>query len=64
MLDVRQALEFLGIEEILPEHRDLLMPLIAKTEADRQRLLLRDGFATLIADSARYALDLKNRNQA
>ena len=52
MLDVAQALEILGIEEILPEHRDLLLPLIAKTEADRQRLLLRDGFATLVAGLA------------
>src|SRR2546426_4088031 len=58
MLDVAQALEILGIEEILPEHRDLLLPLIAKTEADRQRLLLRDGFATLVADSLRYRLEL------
>ena len=54
MLDVAQALEILGIEEILPEHRDLLLPLIAKTEADRQRLLLRDGFASLVADSLQY----------
>ena len=58
MLDVAQALEILGIEEILPEHRDLLLPLIAKTEADRQRLLLRDGFATLVADSLQYRLEL------
>src|SRR6058998_3858847 len=58
MLDVAQALEILGIEEILPEHRDLLLPLIAKTEADRQRLLLRDGFATLVADSLQYRPEL------
>ncbi len=58
MLDVAEALEILGIEEILPEHRDLLLPLIAKTEADRQRLLLRDGFATPVADSLQYRLEL------
>src|SRR5947207_7657889 len=58
MLDVAQALEILGIEEISPEHRDLLLPLIAKTEADRQRLLLRDGFATLVADSLQYRFEL------
>ena len=58
MLDVAQALEILGIEEISSEHRDLLLPLIAKTEADRQRLLLRDGFATLVADSLQYRLEL------
>ena len=57
MLDVAQALEILGIDEILPEHRDLLLPLIAKTEADRQRLLLRDGFATLVADSLQYRFE-------
>jgi MoxR-like ATPase len=58
MLDVAHALVLLGIDEILPEHRDLLLPLIAKTEADRQRLLLRDGFATLVADSRRYGAEL------
>jgi hypothetical protein len=60
MLDVAQALEILGIGEIRPEHRDLLMPLIAKTESDRQRLLLRDGFASLVADSLQYRFDLGN----
>lgn len=54
MLDIAKALEILGIEEIAPEHRDLLLPMLAKTEADRQRLLLRDGFAALVADSLRY----------
>jgi MoxR-like ATPase len=58
MLDVAQALEIFGIEQILPEHRDLLLPLLAKTEADRQRLLLRDGFATLVADSLQYQSEL------
>jgi MoxR-like ATPase len=58
MLDVAQALEILGIDRILPEHRNLLLPLIAKTEADRQRLLLRDGFATLVADSLQYQSEL------
>jgi hypothetical protein len=57
MLDVAHALEILGIEEIQPEHRDLLLPLIAKTEADRQRLLMRDGFATLVTDSLQYRFE-------
>ena len=55
-----KRLEIFGIEQILPEHRELLLPLLAKTEADRQRLLLRDGFATLVADSLRYQSELKN----
>src|SRR5207237_6526245 len=57
MLDVARALEILGIGEILPEHRDLLLPLIAKTEADRQRLLMRDGFAPLAAHARQYGVD-------
>src|SRR5262249_32769759 len=60
MLDVAQALRIFRIEKILAEHRELLLPLLAKTESDRQRLLLRDGFATLIADSLQYQTDLQN----
>ena len=60
MLDVAQALDIFGIDQILPEHRELLLPLLAKTEADRQRLLLRDGFATLVADSLQYQSELRN----
>ena len=51
MLDLKEALEVLGLSEILPEHRDVLLPLLAKTEADRGRLLLREGFESLIVDS-------------
>jgi len=34
--------------------RDILLPLLAKTEADRKKLLLRDGFASLIYDAQQY----------
>src|SRR5438094_7740263 len=36
MLDVTRAMEILGITEVRPEHRDVLLPLIVKTESDRQ----------------------------
>ena len=58
MLDLAQALEILGVEEISHEQRDLLLPLLAKTEADRKRLLLRSGFEGLVADSKRYRDEL------
>ena len=58
MLDLAQALEILGVEEISHEQRDLLLPLLAKTEADRKRLLLRAGFEGLVADSKRYRDEL------
>jgi MoxR-like ATPase len=54
MLDLVQALEILGLKEVLPEQRDVLLPLLAKTEGDRGRLLLREGFEGLIVDSNVY----------
>lgn len=54
MLDLAEALEIMGTDEISHEHRDLLLPLLAKTETDRKRLLLRAGFEGLVADSKRY----------
>jgi MoxR-like ATPase len=58
MLDLAQALEILGVEEISHEQRDLLLPLLAKTESDRRRLMLRAGFEGLVADSKRYRDEL------
>lgn len=55
ILDLANALQVLGNEEIVPEMRDTLLPLLAKTEADRRKLLLRDGFASLIYDAKQYA---------
>ena len=61
MLDLARALEILDLEEISHEQRDLLLPLLAKTESDRQRLLLRAGFEGLVADSKRYRDELMQR---
>jgi len=54
MLDLSEALRILGVKEILPEQRDVLLPLLAKTEGDRGRLLLREGFEGLVVDSRIY----------
>jgi MoxR-like ATPase len=55
MLDLAQALEVLGEERVTSEMRDILLPMVAKTEADRRKLLLRDGWASLIYDAQQYA---------
>lgn len=55
MLDLAQALELLGKQEITPEMRDILLPLLAKTEADRRKLLLRDGWASLVHDALQHS---------
>jgi MoxR-like ATPase len=57
MLDLAQALEILQERQIGPEMRDILMPLLAKTEADRRKLLLRDGWASLVYDARQYSLE-------
>jgi MoxR-like ATPase len=54
ILDLAQALKVLGTEQITAEMRDILLPLLAKTEADRRKLLLRDGFASLMFDAQQY----------
>jgi MoxR-like ATPase len=57
ILDLAEALKVLGTEKITPEMRDILLPLLAKTEADRRKLLLRDGFASLIFDAQQYSAE-------
>jgi len=57
ILDLAQALKILGSEQITPEMRDILLPLLAKTEADRRKLLMRDGFASLIFDAQQYSAE-------
>jgi len=54
ILDLAQALRILGTEKVTAEMRDALLPLLAKTEADRRKLLLRDGFASLVFDAQQY----------
>jgi len=62
MLDLARALEILGVEEISHQQRDLLLPMLAKTDADRRRLMLRAGFEGLVADSKRYRDQLAIRS--
>ena len=59
MLDLAKALELLGVDEISSHQRDVLLSLLAKTPADRRRLLMRDGFEGLVVDSKRYRDELR-----
>ena len=54
ILDLAQALKILGADRVTAEMRDILLPLLAKTEADRKKLLLRDGFASLVYDAQQH----------
>jgi hypothetical protein len=54
ILDLANALQLLGVNRVTAEMRDTLLPLLAKTEPDRRKLMLRDGFASLIYDAQHY----------
>ena len=58
ILDLAQALQLLGAEQVTPQMRDVLLPLLAKTEADRRKLLLRDGWASLVYDAHQYRAEV------
>jgi MoxR-like ATPase len=64
ILDLAQALKVLGAEQVTAEMRDILLPLLAKTEADRRKLLLRDGFASLVYDAQQYCAQTLRRSVA
>jgi MoxR-like ATPase len=64
ILDLAEALKILGHEQVRPELRDVLLPLLAKTEADRKKLLLRDGFASLIYDAQQHTREALQRSAA
>ena len=55
MIDFANALQLLGTDHVTAEHRDVLLPFLAKTEKDRRHLLLREGFKSLLDDGARFA---------
>lgn len=55
MIDFANALQLLGTKHVTEEHRDVLLPFLAKTEKDRRHLLLREGFKSLLDDGARFA---------
>jgi MoxR-like ATPase len=59
MNDVAMAMELLGLNRILPEHKEIMLPLIAKTEGDRKRLLMKEAFESIVRMAAKYAEQIK-----
>jgi hypothetical protein len=58
MNDVALAMQLLGIERIGPEHKNIMLPLIAKTEGDRKRLLMKQAFESIVRIAGRYASEI------
>jgi len=64
MNDVALAMQLLGIEQIKSEHKDIMLPLIAKTEGDRKRLLMKQAFESIVRIAGRYALEMSPHDEA
>jgi MoxR-like ATPase len=58
MNDVALAMQLLGIEQVLPEHKDIMLPLIAKTEGDRKRLLMKQSFENIVRIAGKFAAEI------
>jgi MoxR-like ATPase len=58
MNDLALAMELLGIDVVLPEHKNIVLPLIAKTEGDRKRLLMKEAFESIVRIAGRYAAEM------
>ena len=59
IIDVANAMQILGTEEIDEGLRDVLLPLLVKTEPDRRRLMLRSGFQQIIDSGAARASNIQ-----
>ena len=60
MNDVALAMDLLGLTRLGREHKDIMLPLIAKTEGDRNRLLLKQCFESIVRLAGQYASELNN----
>jgi MoxR-like ATPase len=60
MIDIALAVELLEIDEVMVEHRDVLLPLFAKTTRDRRKLAdLKDAFATILYAAKLHAREME-----
>jgi MoxR-like ATPase len=63
MNDVALAMQLLGVEQIKTEHKDIILPLIAKTEGDRKRLLMKQAFESIVRIAGRYASEMSPQDE-
>jgi MoxR-like ATPase len=63
MNDVALAMQLLGIDQITPEHKDIMLPLIAKTEGDRKRLLMKQAFESIVRIAGRHASEMSPEDE-
>ena len=55
MNDVAQAMQLLSMDEIHAVDKEIMLPLIVKTEGDRKRMLMKQAFEVIIHTARKYA---------
>jgi hypothetical protein len=63
MLDLARVLELLGVSEIKPEMREILLPVLVKTESDRQILMMSDQWESILYDAAKYCDEILTQGE-
>jgi MoxR-like ATPase len=58
MIDIAKACQILGVEELTDAMRDVFLPILVKTDADRRHLMLRSAFQHLLHDGNVFAQKL------
>lgn len=64
MNDVAQAMELLSLEELLDVHKDIMLPLLVKTEGDRKRMLMKQSFEVMLRSAREHASEMESREVA
>lgn len=54
ILEMAQVMEMLGITEVAPDLRNVLLPVLVKTESDRRLLMIDDQWESLIYDATKF----------
>ncbi len=59
MSNIASAMELMGLRTILPEHQEVILPLLAKRKEDIKQLRLRDKFSSIVSQANDYVLHIK-----
>jgi MoxR-like ATPase len=58
ILELAQVMQLLGIADVAPELRNVLLPVLVKTESDRRLLMIDDQWESLIYDANKYLQEM------
>ena len=60
MLDLANSMEILKLEQLTPELRDTILPVLAKTKLDIRKMVLKRGFAAIVEDGQHFTNEMQS----